>query len=127
MWPSPHCKHKLSEVRADFLDRRWTPLPGARSAPGAALEVPPGGGPAPIQEIRADLRTFMFIAFLPLSHSASEHLPSASVSLVHTALEVAQWLHDGVAGLGIILLWPLLLLPSKSAVKKIRAVRVALI
>ena len=33
----------VSEVRADFVDRRWTPLPGARSAPGAALEAPPGG------------------------------------------------------------------------------------
>ena len=35
-------KHTLSEVRADFLDRPWTPLPGARargSAGGAATRA----------------------------------------------------------------------------------------
>eukprot|EP00959_Pyramimonas_sp_CCMP1952_P218331 4566543-Pyramimonas_sp.AAC.1 len=37
-----HRKHKLWALRTDFLDLRWTPLPGARSAPGAAPEAPPG-------------------------------------------------------------------------------------
>eukprot|EP00959_Pyramimonas_sp_CCMP1952_P464002 9485867-Pyramimonas_sp.AAC.1 len=37
---------KLSEVRAAFADRRWTPLPDARSAPGSASEAPPGGSGA---------------------------------------------------------------------------------
>ncbi|CAK0852821.1 unnamed protein product [Prorocentrum cordatum] len=32
-------KHNFSEVLADFLDPRWAHLPGARSAPGAALEA----------------------------------------------------------------------------------------
>ena len=46
----------------------------ARSAPGAAPEEPPGG-PTPIQEIRANLRKFMFMAFFSsmfLSRLASE-------------------------------------------------------
>ncbi|CAK0903147.1 unnamed protein product [Prorocentrum cordatum] len=34
-------KHTFSEVRADSLDRRWTPIPGARSAPEAAPDAPP--------------------------------------------------------------------------------------
>eukprot|EP00959_Pyramimonas_sp_CCMP1952_P194128 4059671-Pyramimonas_sp.AAC.1 len=36
----------FSEVRAESLDRRWPPLPGARGAPGAAPEAPPGSGRA---------------------------------------------------------------------------------
>eukprot|EP00959_Pyramimonas_sp_CCMP1952_P018640 393788-Pyramimonas_sp.AAC.1 len=36
-------QHKLSEVRATFLDRCQASLSGVRSAPGAALEAPPGG------------------------------------------------------------------------------------
>eukprot|EP00959_Pyramimonas_sp_CCMP1952_P418064 8758983-Pyramimonas_sp.AAC.1 len=28
-------EHKLLAPRADFLDLRWSPLPGARGAPGA--------------------------------------------------------------------------------------------
>ena len=69
-------KHKLSEVRADFLDRRRTPLPSARSAPGAA----PGrrqGGPAPIQENRADLRKSIFMMFSLLRRRRSNIRPSA--------------------------------------------------
>eukprot|EP00959_Pyramimonas_sp_CCMP1952_P475421 9504170-Pyramimonas_sp.AAC.3 len=37
----------------------WPPIPGARGAPGAAPAAPPDEprrGPAPIQDIRADLR-----------------------------------------------------------------------
>ena len=56
-------KHKLSEVRADFLDRRQAPL-AAPPAPPLARSARQGvGGPAPIQEIRADLRKFMFMVF----------------------------------------------------------------
>ncbi|CAK0852052.1 unnamed protein product, partial [Prorocentrum cordatum] len=35
--------HNFSEVRADPCHRRWAPLPGTRSAPGAPLEEPPRG------------------------------------------------------------------------------------
>eukprot|EP00959_Pyramimonas_sp_CCMP1952_P282089 5896282-Pyramimonas_sp.AAC.1 len=35
-------EHQFSEVCADLLDRRLAPLPGARSAPGAAPEALPG-------------------------------------------------------------------------------------
>ena len=60
----PH-KHKLSEVRVDFLDWRWTPL-AAPPAPPLARSARQGGGSAPIQEIRADIGQFMFmwISFL---------------------------------------------------------------
>eukprot|EP00959_Pyramimonas_sp_CCMP1952_P164770 3444262-Pyramimonas_sp.AAC.1 len=33
-------KQKLLALRTDLLALRWTPFPGARSAPGAALEGP---------------------------------------------------------------------------------------
>eukprot|EP00959_Pyramimonas_sp_CCMP1952_P016250 343967-Pyramimonas_sp.AAC.1 len=36
-------KQELSEVRADFVDRRWTSLAGAWSAPRASLDSTPGG------------------------------------------------------------------------------------
>ncbi|CAK0803422.1 unnamed protein product [Prorocentrum cordatum] len=53
----PRCRHSsLSEgkVGKRGVFPSGTPLPGARRAPGAAPEALPGG-PAPIQEVRADL------------------------------------------------------------------------
>ena len=47
-------QHKLSETRADLLGRRWILLPWRRRRRRQ-------GGPAPIQEVRADLRKFMLI------------------------------------------------------------------
>ena len=47
----------FSELRAAFLHRRWTRLPGARSEPGAAPGAPPGGGASAdfTEEVAADV------------------------------------------------------------------------
>ena len=63
-------KHKLSEVRADFLDLRRGPhgrrlRRRPRRAPRAGE-----GGATPVQEIRADLRRLIFMAFFLLGRSA---------------------------------------------------------
>ena len=61
---------RLTEVRADFLDRRWTPLPMARGARQGRRWRRRRGGPAPIQEIRVDLRKSVFIALFLLLFKA---------------------------------------------------------
>ena len=53
-------KHKHSKGRADFLDLRWAPL-AAPPAPPLARSAR-RGGLAPIQEIHAELRKYMFMA-----------------------------------------------------------------
>ena len=56
---------KLSEVRAGFLDLRWTPWRRLRRRPWRAPRAREGD-PAPIQEIRADLWIFISVpVFLP--------------------------------------------------------------
>eukprot|EP00959_Pyramimonas_sp_CCMP1952_P282513 5904972-Pyramimonas_sp.AAC.1 len=55
--------HKLCEAAADFWDRRWAIL-AAPLSPPLARPARQGGGPAPIQEIRGDLRKFTFMQFV---------------------------------------------------------------
>ncbi|CAK0823826.1 unnamed protein product [Prorocentrum cordatum] len=73
-------EHRLLELGAECLVLRWTPLPGARSAPGAAPEAQvggPGAGPgnpprAPTCSVHAAFRSSIVLLVQATAFSGRE-------------------------------------------------------
>ncbi|CAK0812959.1 unnamed protein product, partial [Prorocentrum cordatum] len=71
-------RHQLPEIRADFVDLRWSPLALLLAPPLAPSARQGGGGPVQIQEIHADLRQLLLLLFLFFLYSRRPATPRPS-------------------------------------------------
>eukprot|EP00959_Pyramimonas_sp_CCMP1952_P010211 213734-Pyramimonas_sp.AAC.1 len=83
--------HHISEVREDFLDRRWTPpLPGARSSQGAALEASPGGPNADSRNPRGPPIKYVYDRAAAADPATNHALRADSVSLLSAGRKASK-------------------------------------